>query len=795
MATRRLLVEVVGNDDSLQAAMGRAGATTAGFGDRIAAAGQRISGIGKKLTTDLTLPIVAIGALSVKSAVDFQNSMELIHTQAGVSQSAVDSLSKSVLALAGPTATAPDELSAGLYHLTSQGLRGAQALSALKSAAEGAKLGQADLEDVTNALGAVLVSKISGITSYSQAMGELNSIVGSGDMRMQDLADAMGTGLAAAAKVAGVSLDQVGGALATFGDNNIRGAKAGTLLVSTMRVLGHQSTAATAALQDLGVSSDTLQQKLATHGLTDAIGYLRDKIAASGKTTAEVSSDLSEAFGGKQSTGIKILIAEFERLQTKVKDVSAGGDKFASDWQAYTQTTAYHLASMGAQMQATGVTLGTILLPVIAKIADYIGRLAARFESLSPSVQKVILIVGGCVAALGPLLYVLGNLGTVIAFLVNNPITLLIAGIAVLVAAFAAAVLWPDKLRDVLEKMGLSAHAAGEVVAGLRDVFHVVETAVMQLVGVIRDNWSTIRAIITGVVDVIATAIRVAVGVIMAIWDTFGSEIIAAVKTAWDFIKSTIQNDLEIVHGIIDVITGLIHGDWSKVWQGIEEIVGGTLKEIWTLLQSAVSLLGDVAAMIGTALYKGIVQPIVHLAEDLWHMIESAISSAVHLVMDWIPNEVAQIGSGIVDGIVHGITGLAGKVGGALKSGVHDALNFVKSGFGIFSPSKVFAAEVGLPIAQGILVGFGQGIGPLKGTIDRALRGSVPNVVAAGGGAAGLAGHGGRGRGGAVTLNVTLNAPNYLGDRRQLGETVVTELSKWARRNGNANLRAVLGGA
>ena len=45
---------------------------------------------------------------------------------------------------------------------------------------------------------------------------------------MQDLADAMGTGLMAAAKAYGQSIEQVGAALATFGDLNVRGAKAAT---------------------------------------------------------------------------------------------------------------------------------------------------------------------------------------------------------------------------------------------------------------------------------------------------------------------------------------------------------------------------------------------------------------------------------------------------------------------------------------------------------------------------------------------------------------------------------------
>ena len=86
------------------------------------------------------------------------------------------------------------------------GITGPKALSLLKIAAEGAAVGHADLVDVTNALDATIVSGVGGVKNYSQAMGELNAIVGSGDMTMQDLADAMGTGVMAVAKSYGQTI-------------------------------------------------------------------------------------------------------------------------------------------------------------------------------------------------------------------------------------------------------------------------------------------------------------------------------------------------------------------------------------------------------------------------------------------------------------------------------------------------------------------------------------------------------------------------------------------------------------
>lgn len=690
MATRRLLVEIVGDDRALQQSLGRAGASTTAFGEKASA-------VGKKLTTHLTLPIVAVGAVAGKMAVDFQNSMELLHTQAGVSESAIAGLSKSVLALAGPTATAPETLATGLYHLASQGLRGAKAMDALRIAAEGAKMGQANLEDVTNALGAVISSKIKGVTDLNQAMGQLNATVGAGDMRMQDLADAFGTGLAANAALAQVKLRDVNAALAVFGDNNIRGAHAGTLLGSAIRLMSAPSGTAAKALESVGIGAGDLAKRMAgPGGLPSALEFLKKKMEDAGLSSIQQGQLLTQAFGGKQATGVKLLIGQLERLHTKVEEVGKGGSRFAQDWASYTKTTAYHLASMGAQMQATGVTIGTILLPVVAKIADFIGRLAARFEALSPTVQKVILVAAGLAAAIGPVISIVGALATAITFLAANPVVLLVAGLAAVVAAFAAAILWPDKFKEVLERMGVSAKTASRIVSDLTETFRVIKE------------------------------------VVQAVWPT---------------IKEIISRNLEEIKGIINVIGGLIHGDWSQVWQGIKQIVGGVMGQIRAILHGYISILGSVASAVGNAIWNGIKAGGTAVLNWLIGKLNQIVD-AYNKVLGWLTgniNAIPTIGAG---GNSRGAP--ASHLGGPAIPG-HAA-------GGIFTrPHLAWIAEKGP-----------EAVIPLTG--PRAGMGLAPVVH--------------------IHMEGT-----YIGGKRQLEDEIVNGLSRWARRNGNSSLRSVLGAA
>ena len=127
--------------------------------------------------------------------------METIHTQAGASQAEVDKMKGAVLGLAGPTTTAPIVLADALYHIESNGIRGAKALDILRVAAEGAKIGHANLTDTTNTLTAAINSGIPGVQNFRAAMGAVNAIVGAGDMQMQDLnRTAFGTGIVVVAE-------------------------------------------------------------------------------------------------------------------------------------------------------------------------------------------------------------------------------------------------------------------------------------------------------------------------------------------------------------------------------------------------------------------------------------------------------------------------------------------------------------------------------------------------------------------------------------------------------------------
>jgi hypothetical protein len=336
-----------------------------------------IAGFSKKIVGAFAgIAAVDIGAHMVKDAVQFQKSMLSIQTQAGASAAEVRTLSAAVLKMAGSVGTGPEQLATSLYHIVSasQGiLSTSQKLDTLRTAAEGAKVGNANLEETTNALTSAIVSGIPGVQNMQQAMGSLNAIVGVGDMRLSDLNDALGTGILKSMKQYGLSLTDVGAALADFGDNNIRGADAATMLRVAVQAMVKPVAGGQKTLSGLGITAGQLGRDLQQGGLNTALIDLKTHLDAAGVKGVKVGQVLLDAFGKKASVGIPIMIDDLTRIQLKMQQIKAGATGFGTAWNATQGTASFALSSIAAEAQAASIAIGNKLLPTVTAVAKWLG--------------------------------------------------------------------------------------------------------------------------------------------------------------------------------------------------------------------------------------------------------------------------------------------------------------------------------------------------------------------------------------------------------------------------------------
>lgn len=329
------------------------------------------------------LGVAGAAAYGTYKAAGFQSQMTLLKTQAGASTQTMNQMSTGVLQLAGQLGQNPDSLAEAAYHVTSNmasmGATAPQMLNAVKVAAQGASVGHANLVDVTNALGAAIASGIPGVQNYQQAMGQMNATVGAGDMNMQQLSEAFGQGNLATVKGYGATLTDVGSILATFGDNNLRGAAAGTEMRMAVQALAQQASTAGPALAQLGLSAGQIGAYQEQHGTVSTLNMLNDRMKAAGLTAKTEGPVITELFGKKAGSGISTLLEQMDRVNSKVPQLEKGAKGFSAAWNATQQTPAQKLKQLESGSEALAISLGTKLLPmatrVVGGLTDFVNAL------------------------------------------------------------------------------------------------------------------------------------------------------------------------------------------------------------------------------------------------------------------------------------------------------------------------------------------------------------------------------------------------------------------------------------
>jgi TP901 family phage tail tape measure protein len=275
----QLNMSIVGNANSLFTMFTGVGKELKNLEKNGASTFDKLSTVGKAAFLGTATAAIGIGAATVKMAGNFQQSMTQLQTGAGESASNMKLVSDGVLNMAVQVGASTSQLADGLYHIESAGFHGADGLNVLKVAAEGAKVGNADLDTMGKTLVGTMNSYGMAGDKANVMMNQLIATTASGDMRMQDLASSLGnvTPLAAAA---GISFAQVGGAVATMTSQNMSAQQATQDLSNLIRSLQNPTDVATKAMAAMGLNSTQVAANLGKKGLTGTLDELTSAITA-----------------------------------------------------------------------------------------------------------------------------------------------------------------------------------------------------------------------------------------------------------------------------------------------------------------------------------------------------------------------------------------------------------------------------------------------------------------------------------------------------------------------------------
>lgn len=399
------------------------------FSDKMDQAGQKMKDVGGRMTTTLTLPIVAGAGLAVKAFSDLNETLNKVDVSFGNSAVSVREWSKT--------------------SIQSMGL-------AQQSALDAAAL-------------------------------------------FGDMGTGMGQTQAEAAKMS-MSLVQLGADMASF--KNVSNERAQTALAGIY-------TGETEALKGLGIvmTEANLEAFAMSQGITTNI------------------KDMTQA----------------EKVQLRYAYVMSVTKNAQGDFARTSSGLANQTRMTGERFKQLSAEIGEKLAPVMNKILEVVNKVITKFGNLSDTQQNVILVVLGVVAALGPMLMLLGSIATgigavttALTFLAAHPIVLVIIAIVAALGALAF-IVWKNK--EAFEKLW-NETIAPIIMPALNSL---KDTVMNQLVPALQRLWDTISPVLIPALKVLG--IIVGVLIIAQIWIFINVLKIIIAVIAWviDKIATLIQ--------------------------------------------------------------------------------------------------------------------------------------------------------------------------------------------------------------------------------------------------------------
>lgn len=266
-----------------------------------------------------------------------------------------------------------------------------------------------------------------------------------------------------------------------------------------------------------------------------------------------------------QSRGIKKNIQDMtqaEKVQLRYAYVMGVTKNAQGDFARTSESTANQIRMTKERFKELSAQVGDRLTPIFGRLLEKLNKVLDWFEKLSPKTQDFILTTIAIGAALGPVLFIIGNLigairgiAMAMSFVVAHPAILAITLVLLAIGAIAYVIIrnW-----DTLKKW--FATFLGWLKAAWNATWGIIKAVIMAAVNKIRSDLQRIRDIASAVMNFIRNVVRSRINEIKAIF----SGIKSAVTSVFTFIRNVIRDRINeiksFIQGIKDKAVQVMNG-------------------------------------------------------------------------------------------------------------------------------------------------------------------------------------------------------------------------------------------
>lgn len=531
---------------------------------KVDAVGQSLQKVGTSLSKNLTAPIVAVGAASVKAFNEVDEGLDTITQKTGATGEEAEAMGEIMKNLATSIPTDFKTAGEAVGEVSTKfGVTGDE-LESLSG--QFVKFAQLNNTDVSNSIDSVQKALSAYGLGAESAEGFLDRLNKTAQETGADV-DKLSTGIvsnATAFREMGLSIDE---SVVFMGQLERSGANSETVLNGMRKALKN----ATAEGKPLDVALAELQNTILNG--TDSMDGLTAAYDIFGKSGDQI-------YGAVKDGTIN-----FVDLATAMTDAgNSVSDTFEGtlDPTDEFKTTMNELKVVGADV---GGTLLQMVIPVIRQVGEIITKVKEAWEGLSPETQQMIIKAAGIVAAVGPVLVVIGKVVSGISSIISIGSALVAA-----IGAISAPVVAVVAVIGGLIAIGVALYKNwDEICAWAGRVKDKVTESWNNMKQNVSESWNNMKQNAANAMDAIKNKVEQNGGGIKGVLKTAVEGYVNLWKAGFEQINNLTGGKLGEALNAVSSKLEQIKNTFTSVFEGAKQVVSNAINYIRGLLSGELS--------------------------------------------------------------------------------------------------------------------------------------------------------------------------------------------------------------
>ena len=657
-------------------------AKMAAVGDKMQKVGDGMTSAGKSIMP-VSAAVAGLGAVSVKTAADFDSAMSKVSAVSGATGDDFDKLRDKAREMGAKTKFSATEAAEAMNYMAMAGWKTEDMLSGVEGIMNLAAASGEDLATTSD----IVTDALTAFGLSAEDSGHFADVLAAASSNANTNVSMLGESFKYAAPVAGalgISAEDTSIALGLMANAGIKASQSGTALRTGLTNLAKPTKQMQSFMDKYNIA--LVKNEDGSINLRETMISLRDKMG--GLSESEQAAAASAIFGKNSMAGWLAIInssdADFNKLTGAIDNCDGTALDMAETMQ---DNLMGQLTILKSQLQELAISFGDALMPMIRKVVSAIQGFVDKLNNMSEGQRNAILRIGLFVAALGPVLVILGT--------VISKVGIAIQTFAKLGPAFT-------KVSGAVSKAGGMTGLLGKAFSFLLSPVGLVIAAVAVLVAAFIHLWKTnekfrknITAIWNGIKNTIGKFVDEVksrfedLGVdfskvaetMKKVWDGFCNLLAPLFEGAFQIIATVLSAVLDVIIGILDVFIGIFTGDWKRVWQGVKEIFSGVWNGIKGIITTALNTIKRVTNVVlgwfGTS-WKKIWNGIKSFTASVWNGIKNLASKVFNGIKNAILTPIRAVKSGL-SSLWSGIKATASSVWSSMKSAASSAWNGIKN--------------------------------------------------------------------------------------------------------------------